>query len=144
MDDRSLASDDNFDTPQTNTTLQQSINTSQNGTPATKSIRPKAPHIHQHSTVVLAEGECYNKCSYCSKKYAVSGGTKSISDHLRDEHQINPSETALAQKCWRESSDIEAAMAGQGERVLEAEAQKKMKVMASDIDKTTLGYLFVK
>ena len=139
------ASNDDFSTQQSDTIPQQSTPTSLSITSSVKSKkRPRTSHIHEHSTEVLVNGTRYHQCNTCRKKYTVSGGTKSMSDHLRDEHRIDPSGTSLALKRRHEESDIKAALSRQAEKTMEVETQKKIKVMASNINKFTLEYLYLK
>ena len=104
-----------------------------------KKSRAKTSQIHEY---ISTRGDSF-VCNRCSKIYKSSGGTGAIARHLKKAHSIDPTASGIAGKKPRERSAIEAAILRGAETNLEAEEKRREELMAIDLNKNTLEYLYL-
>ena len=83
------------------------------------------------------------QCNYCKKAYKLSGGTRSVRNHLKDSHRIDSSASTIALKRQKEGTGIEAAMLRTKEINLLKEVVRRTESIATQIDKITLEFLYI-
>ena len=104
-----------------------------------KRSRAKTSGIYEYVTV---RDSRFN-CNHCFKSYTISGGTEIIARHLRKEHLIDPSISAIAEKRRRDGTAIDIAILRGAEINIKADEQRRKDLMGIGLDKATLEYLYL-
>ena len=108
-----------------------------------KRSRPLISGVWEHCTRENRfNGEVF-QCNHCKKVYKVSGGTHSIRKHLKDSHRIDPLASSVALKRQQDGRTIDAVILRGNETSLLKEEVRRNELMAIQINKTTLEYLYI-
>lgn len=82
-------------------------------------------------------------CKRCLKSYSVTGGTGTISRHLKKVHSIDPTLSGVTEKKMRKDISIDAAILRGVEVNKESEEKRRQTIMNTHLDKNTLEYLYL-
>lgn len=116
---------------------------SYSSTSSIRKSRAKTSGVHKHCTQQSYHDGSYFVCNYCSKSYKCTGGTGTMTRHLKERHQIDPFLSTVALRRKTEGSTIEAAILRGAEINIAAEEKRQKDLLAVHLDKTTLEYLYI-
>ena len=109
--------------------------------------RERTSWIHKHCYSKIYNSIDYWVCNQCGKRYFVSGGTKAMAGHLTKRQRLHPKLDSVAQRRDKNGTAMHAAVLRYGEITQEGKKEQKARqrkeILAQEIDKATLEYLYI-